>query len=186
MKMKKDIPKRHPLSRLFTALTERSFYEYIGLCDPDITLYISDLLLEFIHIDNLYKLRDSRGKKLEKVGEMLAESDQASRARSLEREREVRKHIGDYTLFFTGMFPESLKKRAGVMWIDHFREYIRVGKESYWIVSQFDCSEYRREVPLFRKLAQNFDVCVVGLNFVKRELERIREPEYLRAKKILY
>ena len=29
-------------------------------------------------------------------------------APSFDRERQVRKHIGDYTLFFTGMFPESI------------------------------------------------------------------------------
>jgi hypothetical protein len=104
----------------------------------------------------------------------------------VEREREVRKHIGDYTLFFTGMFPESLRRRIGALWIDHFREYIRTGKESYHIVSQFNWGEYKKEAPLFRRLAENFDICVVGLNFVKKELEKMQEPEYLRIKRILY
>jgi len=184
--MPKKIPREHPLSRLFIALTERSFYEYLGLCDPWITIYVSDLLIEFTHVDNLYKIKDSHGKRLEDVGEMLAESDIVSRARSMEREREVRKHIGDYTLFFTGMFPESLRRRVGHMWIDHFREYIKTGRESYRIVSQFDWGEYRKEAPLFRRLAENFDVCVVGLNFVKRELEKMQEPEYLKIKRIFY
>lgn len=185
--MKRKIPKTHPLSRLFTALVERSFYEYVGLCDPYITIYVSDLLVEFIHVDNLYKIRNSRGKKLNDVGEMLAESDITSRAESLEREWEVRKHIGDYTLFFTGMFPESLRRRIGVMWIDHFKEYINVGKESYRIVAQFDYGEHRKQAPLFKRLAENFDICVVGLNFVKKELEKMQEPEYLEAKRrILY
>ncbi|HHF98403.1 MAG TPA: hypothetical protein ENL39_02825 [Candidatus Aerophobetes bacterium] len=184
--MRKTIPRAHPLSKLFTALVERSFCEYLGLYDPYITFYISNLLIEFTHVDNLYKIRDSRGKRLEDIGEMLAESDLTSRAESLEREREVRKHIGDYTLFFTGMFPESLRKRAGVIWIDHFREYINVGKESYRIVAQFDCGEYKKEALLFRKLADNFDVCVVGLNFVKKELEKMQQPDYLRVKRIIY
>jgi len=184
--MPRKIPREHPLSRLFVALTERSFYEYVGLCDPWITVYVSDLLIEFTHVDNLYKIKDSRGRRLEDVGEMLAESDIVSRARSIEREREVRKHTGDYTLFFTGMFPESLRRRVGYMWIDHFREYIKTGRESYRIVSQFDWGEYRKEAPLFRRLAEYFDVCVVGLNFVKRELEKMQEPEYLKIKRILY
>ena len=31
-------------------------------------------------------------------------------APSFDREREVRKHIGDFTLFFAGLFPESLNR----------------------------------------------------------------------------
>ena len=183
--MPKSIPKRHPLSRLFTALTERSFYEYLGIWDPYISLYISDLLIEFTYVDNLYKIKDSQGRSLKDVGKMLAESD-ISRARMTDKEREIRKHIGDYTLFFTGMFPESLKRRVEAFYIDHFREYIRTGKESYRIVSEFNYGEYKKEAPLFRKLADNFDVCVVGLNFVKRELEKMQQPDYLRIKRILF
>ena len=40
---------------------------------------------------------------------MLLESNPVfGPAPSFDRERQVRKHIGDYTLFFTGMFPESI------------------------------------------------------------------------------
>jgi len=183
--MKKKVPLKHPLSILFTCLVERSFYEYVGLCEPQIALYVSELLLEFVHVDNLYKIRDSRGRRLRDVGEMLTESDMVTRASSPEREREVRKHIGDYTLFFTGMFPESLKRRVGAFVIDHFRDYINIGRESYLIVSQYSCGEYKKEAPLFRRLADNFDVCVAGLNFVKRELEKMQQPDYLRIKRII-
>ena len=183
--MAKTIPKTHPLSILFTALTERSFYEYVGLCDPYIVLYVSQLLIDFTYVDNLYKIRDSRGKKLKKVGEMLAESDLVSRAHTVEREREVRRHIGDYTLFFTGMFPESLRKRVGSMYFNSFNDYIRTGKESYRIVSQFEYGKYKKEASLFRRLSDNFDVCVVGLNFVKRELEKMQQPDYLKIKRII-
>lgn len=184
--MPRVIPKKHPLSILFTALTERSFYEYVGLCDPYITYYVSNLLIEFTHVDNLYKIRDSRGRKLEDVGEMLAESDLLSRVHTIDREREVRKHIGDYTLFFAGMFPESLRRRVGAIYFNSFNDYIRTGKESYRIVSQFEYGEYKKEAPLFKRLADNFDMCVVGLNFVKKELEKMQQPDYLRIKRILY
>jgi len=39
---------------------------------------------------------------------MLIESDPIyGPAPSFDRERQVRKHIGDYTLFYAGMFPEA-------------------------------------------------------------------------------
>src|SRR5262249_62094620 len=74
--------------------------------DREVSAYVANLLIDFVHVDRLYQVRNSRGKRLEEVGEMLVESNPALDARSFEREREVRKHIGDYTLFLTGMFPE--------------------------------------------------------------------------------
>lgn len=180
------IPKKHPLSRLFTALVERSFYEYIGLYDPSINFYLSHLLLEFIHVDNLYRIKDMQNRRLKDLGKIIRESDLLSRSWIKEKERGVRKYIGDYTLFFTGMFPESLKKRVGALYLDRVHDYIRTGKESYRIVAEFNYGEYRKEAPLFKRLAENFDVCVVGLNFVKKELDKMQQPDYLRIKRILH
>jgi len=58
----------------------------------------------------LYRLQNARGKRLEDVGEMLIESNLMLEAPSFDRERAVRKHVGDYTLFMTGLFPESVAK----------------------------------------------------------------------------
>jgi hypothetical protein len=51
---------------------------------------------------------------------------------------------------------------------------MKAGKESYEVVSAFDQFEYRDEAPLFRKLAENFELCVFGLNLVKEDLERLQ------------
>lgn len=68
--------------------------------------YVADLLVDFTHIDRVYRIRNARGKRLEEAGEMLVESNPLLGAPSFGRERQLRKHIGDYTLFLTGMFPE--------------------------------------------------------------------------------
>lgn len=179
------ISSRHPLRKLFTSLTEINFYGKVGLCDPGIASYVSDLLIDFVHVDSLYKIRDSQGKKLDSVGEMLLEEDSLTATGGFARERLLRKHIGDYTLFMTGMFPESLKPRPKSMRLDYLLDYVKVGKESYSIVSQLNQAKYRKEAPLFKALSENFDLCVVGLNFVKADLERLKDPYYLRAKRII-
>jgi hypothetical protein len=144
-----------------------------------VAAYLGDLLIEFIHVDNLYRIRNCRGKRLEEVGEMLVESNPMLDAPSFEREREVRKHIGDYTLFLTGMFPEYVATlpRLGLR-LDSFIDYVKAGKESYRIVGAFDQFEYRRVAPLFRRLAEQFEYCVHGLNRVKSDLEVLREKQY--------
>ena len=164
----------HPLRRLFTDLVAKEL-----AADHEVVVYVANLLMDFVDVDQLYRIRNARGKRLEEVGEMLVESNLALDARSFEREREVRKHVGDYTLFLTGMFPEYVAAlpRRGLR-LDSFIDYIKAGKESYRIVAAFDQAQYRRVAPLFRRLAEQFESSVHGLNRVKSHLEVLRERQY--------
>lgn len=159
----------------------------LPLRDPDVAHYVSELLTDFTHVDNLYRIRDARRQPLDDVGRMLVESNPLLEASSFDREREVRKHIGDYTLFMTGIFPESvsLSRRRRQMRLDAFVDYVKVGKESYAIVSSFDQFEYRDEAPLFRCLSENFELCIYGLNLVKQDVERLQQDYYRRLRTTL-
>jgi hypothetical protein len=108
-------------------------------------------------------------------------------ARSFDRERAVRKHVGDYTLFMSGLFPESVAKIADAKQprVDALVDFVQAGKESYAIVSSFDQFEYRDEAPLFRRLSENFELCVFGLNLVKRDLEDFQCEYYHRLEQNL-
>lgn len=180
----RPIPREHPLAKLFAELVDRNFTAKVGMHDREVISYIAGLLVDFTHTDNLYRIRDARGRRLEDVGEMLLESHPLLRASSFDREREVRKHIGDYTLFMTGMFPESLRRRSPLR-LEYFVDYIKAGKESYRIVSEFNLFEYAESAPLFRKLSESFDYCVVGLNFVRSDIELLQSAYYGKIKEII-
>ena len=49
---------------------------------------------------------------------------------------------------------------------------VQAGKESYYIVSQFDLFEYAQEAPFFARLSGSFEACIYGLNMVRGELDR--------------
>ena len=172
--MSTPIGPNHPLGRLFADLVSREL-----AADRQIAAYIADLLVDFTHADRLYRIRNPRGKRLEDVGEMLLESNPLLLAQSFEREREVRKHVGDFTLFLTGMFPEYVAAlpRRGLR-LDSVVDYIKAGKESYGVVAAFDQFEYRRVAPMFRRLADRFEYCVFGLNQVKSRLAALRQEQY--------
>ncbi len=174
------ISRSHPLRQLFDDLVRRRFIRDVHISDPYVPSYVSGLLLDFTHVDSLYRIRNARGRHLEDVGEMLLESSPLLEASSFDREREVRKHIGDYTLFMTGLFPEYVAsaKRARGMRLDSFVDFVKAGKESYRIVSSYDPLEYEREAPLFRQLADKFELCVYGLNLVKEDLEQLQGDYY--------
>ena len=94
----------------------------------------------------MFKIRNANERPLSDVGEMLLEADPIyGPAPSFDRERQVRKHIGDYALFFSGMFPESINHyRLRRQRLENFVDFIKAGKESYYIVSKFDQFEYAR------------------------------------------
>jgi hypothetical protein len=175
---------RRALREFLGSLVWRHFFGDVHLEDPRLANYLSDLLAEFAHIDNLFRIRNAAGKRLDDVGEMLIESQPLLGAGSFERERAVRKHVGDYTLFMTGLFPESVARvrRTKPPRLESFVDFVRAGKESYAIVSSFDQFEYRQEAPLFRKLSENFELCVFVLNLVKQELEQYQQDYYRRLK----
>ena|SRR5688572_19551964 len=174
----------HPLTDLLETLTERNFNK-VGLREPTLPHYAAGVLLDFIHVDRLYKIRNARGERLEDVGEMLLEGDLRHRANSLERERSVRKHIGDFTLFYTGMFPENIRSRRTWWRLDRWLDWIETGKESYRIVGAFDMGPYAGEAPLYRRLADSFDFMVVGLNFVRDDLLKLQDSRYDISRTIL-
>lgn len=178
-----EIGRGHPLRKLFTELVQKHFFHDVHVRDARTAGYVSDLLTEFTHAERLYCLRDARGRRLDDVGEMLLEGDPLGAEGSFERERRVRKHVGDYTLFITGMFPESVaadRRRRAFPPQDVLADYVRTGRESYAIVSAFDQFEYREEAPVFRRLSETFELCVFGLNLVRQDLQRFQQDYYRR------
>jgi len=181
------IPETHPLQQLFLDLVGRHYAEEIGIRDPQVVAYVSHLLSEFCEADQLFKIRDAANRPLSDVGEMLLESDPVyGPAPCFDRERQVRKHIGDFTLFFAGMFPESINQvRLRRHRMENFVEWMKAGKESYYIVSKFEHFEYAKVAPLFANLAKNFEGCVYGLNMVRNDLEEMQQPIASRANEII-
>lgn len=160
----------HPIRRLFAGITEHTFLDIMGMGDPQLVDYLSSLLSRFIHVDAIHRLRDTAGKRLEEVANMLAEAE-ALPAEGRTR-REVYRHIGDFTLFWTGVYPEALRSLRSVLRKDHFIDYCEQGKRSYYIASTFEDGPYRAEAPLLRRLSEEFEICAYGLNQVRHEWER--------------
>ena len=160
----------HPLRTYFSGITEHAFIESVGVADPPLIDYISLLLSRFVHMDTIYKLRSGTGKRLEEVADMLMEvEDLPPEGRT---NREVHRHIGDFTLFWTGVFPEALKRLRSSMKKDHFIDYCEQGKRSYRIASTFEDEPYKEEATVLRRLSDQFELCAYGLTQVRKEWER--------------
>ncbi len=164
----------HPLEPFFQQAVRNSYEGRLGLNDPDVTGYVAHMLCEFSDADNLYRVRDEAGRPIKELTEMMQASDPVhGTATSFDAERALRKHIGDYALFVAGMYPEAIgSSRRQRNQQPSLGELIHAGKESYFIVSQFNLFEYEQEAPMFARLSDRFEKCILGLTLVREELGR--------------
>lgn len=164
------------LRRLFCGLTENTFQVQFGVADTRLVDYLSDLLVRFVRQDALDSIRSITGQKLRSVTAMAAEAE----LRVGEARRQVHRHIGDYTLFWAGFFPEALRQQPGVVSGDRFTDYCLQGKRSYFIASTIEPVD-PEDAPgdLLQQLSEEFEMCAYGLREVRRELEQ-SDDEWIR------
>jgi len=156
------------LRDLFAAMTEHTFQVDLGIADSKLTDYLTDLLVRFIRFDAIFRFCSTIGRRLEDVAEMMLEAEQ----RQGKPRREIYRHIGDFTLFWTGVYPEALSRLQAPDSRDHLLDYLEQGKRSYYIASTFEDEPYQAEAPILRRLSEEFELCSVGLRQVRKEWER--------------
>jgi hypothetical protein len=86
--------------------------------------------------------------------------------------REVHRHIGDFTLFWTGLYPEALRESAGPGQRDQFASFCHQGKRAYEIASEIEPdSEMLTSSSLLKRMSAQFEMCAYGLREVRRQWE---------------
>lgn len=154
---RRSIPEGHLIRNLFHTLTVRGF-EQTNLRDRETIHYVVDLLTNFVDVRNLQRVKDDSGRELETVSEIVR---RAGETMSREQRRAFYQHVGDLMLFRLGLYPESLTYGRHTVSADFYADQ---GRRCYNIASATDPS---RHAIVFRKLSDQFERCVVGLNWVK-------------------
>jgi len=182
------IKKNHPLRDLFKRALD--FGLEMNPTDSSATVeYIEEqILCGFISADNLYRIKDASGSRLEDMAEMLSESSVLLNANSFDREFQVHKHIGDFTLFMLSMFPWALTRKRGREFVlgslvipgaSLSEHYMLQGQRSYKIAAEFEQAE------LFRELSSNYLLYKNILELVRIYLESVKHTEFLEARRII-
>jgi len=162
-----------PMQRFFAGITEYTFQAQLGVPDTDLIDYLTDLLTRFVRSDMMFRVRGLTGKPLMEVADMLIEAESRLGA----AKRSVHQHVGDFLLFWSGVYPESLGKMQDKERKDHLLNYWAVGKKAYSTASELSAEEEEDgEAEVLCKLSCRFELCAYGLGEVRREWER-RDPD---------
>jgi hypothetical protein len=153
--------------RFFAGVTEQAFMVELGVADPPLIDYVAGLLTRFLASDDLYAVRSVRGERLTQVADMLAEAE----ARRGPAKRQLHRHIGDFTLFWTGVFPDIAKRNKHLGGKDALLNYRELGKRSYAAASRIPVDRETAPCELLERLSKEFELCVYGLGEVRKAWE---------------
>lgn len=165
-----SISQDHPLRRLFAGLVEHAFCSEVGMCNPTLTGYLVDLMVDFTRTDRHNAIHDARGKRLDQIAAVLAIMSDDIPSDPTKRDRVLYRHIGDYALFWAGVYPEQLHRSSHDP-SDVLLDYVSQGKRSYAIVSELSGQDDSLPPSLFRDLSDDFESCLYGLGLVRRGWE---------------
>lgn len=157
----------HALRHLFAGLVEHTFCAEVGMCNPTLTDYVTGLLVDFTHIDRLNAVRNAQGKRLDQIAAMLAIASEDAPASRSERDQIMYRRIGDYTLFWAGLYPEQIR-RSRRQRSDVLLDYVTQGKRSYAIASELSDDDSEPPARLFRDLSDDFEYCLYGLGLLRK------------------
>lgn len=159
-----QIPDNHPIHPFIRILTVRALTQ-AKLEEPEIQMYVAHILLNFVDSKHLWA-KVGPDEKILSVTDMIIRAE-STKDHSLQRELYL--YSADFLLFMLGVFPECFERLRRTRPPAY---YTNKGKQSYLAASEL-CRPNRR--PLFRKMAAQFERCVLGLNWFK---EYTKDPFY--------
>ena len=161
------------IHRYFAGLAENTFQSQLGVVDPPLIDYLTSLLIRSIRNDRVHRIRGITGRPLMTVQEMVVEAA----ARLGEARRELHRHIGDFTLFWAGIYPEALRSSDEDA-SGQFETYCTFGKRSYRIASSIESEDNDPPAEVLERLSERYDLCCYGLREVRRQWEQGGEGEF--------
>jgi hypothetical protein len=162
---------------LFRALLEQHgclrvshhFYFYVlvrhvlrraGIEDRTVADYVAELLTEFSHHDRSRCLLPGQKNPLDYFFEMLAALRTADERTSFL----IRAHIGNYSLFFSGVFPERIRFRAESRGFPDLKYYQELGRTNFRVASDHLLAQKYELAPIFYTLYEKFEAARLALN----------------------
>ncbi|GAB4364281.1 MAG: hypothetical protein Kow0042_02770 [Calditrichia bacterium] len=152
------------LIEFFRQTLKRTFVD-LDLLNFQVLEYIASLLARFARTENLYRIKQIPHFKLESVVETLLQVEMARRGEETMSERDeilLRQHIGDFTLFMSGIFREYVQR------LGFLNYYLYEGGRSYGRVYDYAYQEYGPGAMVFRDLSRQFEQYSGALDYMKK------------------
>jgi len=140
----------------------RDFFE-----DEELIQYLVDMLQRFMKTEEVYQLPGQTDEECRYIFEMLDAAADADRSQTFQ----IFCHIGNYSLYLTGVFPDWLQHRHRYknrpVDINSYRNF---GKAYFERAANHELARKRRLTPILTKLHNGYDLVRTSLNIIFTEI----------------
>ena len=176
---------------LFHALLERRgclrvstrFYFYIlvrhvfrrsDIQDRAVADYVAEVLAEFARTERARCVVPGQSNPLDYLFEMLTALKTADDRTSFF----IRVHIGNHSLFLSGVFPERIRFRAEMRGFPNLKYYEGLGRTHFRMASDHRLAQRYEVAKIYNTLAERFQATRLALNDIADRLFSIGDANY--------
>jgi hypothetical protein len=161
-------------SRFYFYILVRQILRRSGIHDRDVADYVAEVLAEFASAERARCVLPGQQNPLDYFFEMLAALQTADDRTSFH----IRVHIGNYSLFLSGVFPERIRFRAEARGFPDLKYYEALGRTHYRAASDHRLAQRYELTKIFGTLSDRFQTARLALNDISDRLFSMGDTDY--------
>lgn len=147
-------------SRFYFYILVRHVFRRSDIQDRRVADYVAELLAEFSRTERARCIVPGQASPLDYVFEMLTALQKADDRTSFL----IRVHIGNHSLFLSGVFPERIRTRAETRGFPDLKYYVGLGRSQYRVASDHQLARRYHMAGILETLAERFEATRLALN----------------------
>jgi hypothetical protein len=157
---------------LYFYILVRNVFRGSGLAEREVADYVAEVLAEFSQTHRIQARVNSQGKPMDYFVDMLAALKTADDLTSFF----IRAHMGNYSLFLSGVFPDRIRIRSERRGAPDIRYYEEIGRSSFRAASDHRLAYKYDVAEIFNTLSERFQTTRKALNDLGDRLISLEPP----------
>jgi hypothetical protein len=153
-------------TRFYFYILVRHVFRRSDIQDREVADYVAEVLSEFASAERGRCVLPGQANPLDYFFEMLTALRTADDRTSFL----IRVHIGNYSLFLSGVFPERIRFRAEARGFPDLKYYEGMGRSQYRVASDHRLAQRYEVAKIFSTLAERFAATRLALNDIADRL----------------
>jgi hypothetical protein len=151
----------------------RHVFKRSGIENREVADYVAEVLANYSRIENTRCVLGAKPQPLDYFFEMVAALEQADDHTGFF----IRTHIGNHSLFLSGIFPGRIRYRAEHKGAPNLKYYEELGRANFRVASDHRLAHKYDLASIFGTLSERFHATRLALNDLTDRLFSLGDPE---------
>jgi hypothetical protein len=151
----------------------RHVFKRSGIEDRGVADYVAEVLAEYSRLENTRCVVQGKPEPLEHFFEMVAALQNVDDHTGFL----IRTHIGNHSLFLSGIFPERIRYRAEHKGAPNLKYYEELGRANFRVASDHRLAHKYDLAAIFGTLSERFRATRLALNDLTERLFSLGDPD---------